>query len=657
MAHCHGAGIGLKNLPNGTRKIVLAGNPNSGKSVFFNYLTGMYVDVSNYPGTTLEISHGRLGSDLIIDTPGVYGISSFNDEERIARDIILAADIVINVVDAVHLERDLFLTQQIIDTGVPVVVALNMIDEAEKHGLKIDDDLLGDLLGVPVVPTVAVRKEGLERLKKVLLCARKGHVTPGLQKRLEQFVNRVGSQGEALLILEGDAAVAGRHGLEPEKCREEIYLTRRERVNDIVRHVLRESAAGISFNSLLGRLMIKPLSGIPILLMALYLMYLLIGKFIAGTVVGITEETIMQGIYEPAVRGFVGRFLPEESVLGTILTGEFGLLTMTVTYVLGLLMPLVIGFYFFLSLFEDSGYLPRITTLVDRFLTYLGLNGRAIIPLILGFGCVTMATITTRLLSSDRERRIAIILLGLTIPCSAQMGIIAGMLAGLGGQYVALYVLVIFMVLVLTGTVLNTVLPGQPVALLIDLPPLRLPRMDNVLKKTANKSYSFLKEAIPLFALGALIISVFQVTGILAFLQNLLAPLTVGWLNLPKETATAFIMGIVRRDFGAAGLSSMNLAPVQTLVALITITLFVPCIASILIIFKERSKGEAALIWGSSWVVAFLVGGIVAQLLSAFTFSVGLSGLLLIFVFGSLALVVAVVCHLVRRAGAGNMAG
>jgi ferrous iron transport protein B len=658
MAHCHVAGTGLKNIPDGARKIVLAGNPNAGKSVFFNYFTGMYVDVSNYPGTTLEISHGRFGSDLIIDTPGVYGISSFNDEERIARDIILAADVVINVVDAVHLERDLFLTQQIIDTGVPVVVALNMVDEALKQGLKIDDDLLSDLLGVPVVPTVAVRKEGLEEVKKAIPCAGKGHVTPGLQKRLEHFLNRVGSQGEALLILEGDAAVAGRHGLEPENCREEIYLKRRERVNDVVRHVLLESTAGISLKNLLGRLMIKPLTGIPILLAALYLMYLLIGKFIAGTVVGITEETIMQGIYEPAVRGFTGRFVPADSVAGIILTGEFGVLTMTVTYVLGLLMPLVIGFYFFLSLFEDSGYLPRIATLVDRFLTYLGLNGRAIIPLILGFGCVTMATITTRLLASDRERRIAIILLGLTIPCSAQMGVIAGMLGGLGGQYVALYALVIFIVLVMTGTVLNTVLSGQPVALLIDLPPLRWPRLDNVLKKTANKSYSFLKEATPLFALGALLISVFQVTGVLAFLQDLLAPFTVGWLNLPKETATAFIMGIVRRDFGAAGLTGMALAPVQTVVALITITLFVPCIASILIIFKERSKGEAALIWGSSWVAAFLVGGIVAQLFTAFNPDGRLSGTVwVLFIFSGLALITAGVCRLFKKPGAGSIAG
>jgi ferrous iron transport protein B len=649
MAHCHGC-AGIKNIPEGARRIVLAGNPNTGKSVFFNYFTGMYVDVSNFPGTTLEISHGLLGGDVIIDTPGVYGISSFNDEERIARDIILSADTVINIVDAVHLERDLFLTQQIIDTGVPVVVALNMMDEAGKQGLKIDTGLLGDLLGVPVVPTVAVEKVGLAELKERLSDARPGHITPGLGSLVEALANRVGSRGEALLVLEGDPVVAGRHGLQPENRREEIYLKRRDRVNDIVKHALQETSKGASLGSLLGRWMIKPATGLPILALALYAMYQVIGVFIAGTVVGITEETIMLGKYEPAVRALAGRFISAESALGTILVGEFGLMTMTVTYILGLLLPLVAGFYFFLSLFEDSGYLPRIATLVDRLLTGMGLNGRGVIPLILGFGCVTMATITTRLLASDRERRIAILLLGLTIPCSAQMGVIAGMLAAAGGWYVALYALVIFTVLVMAGTILNSTLPGKSTDLLIDLPPLRLPRLDNVLKKTGTKSYNFLKEAFPLFALGALLISVFQVTGILDFLQSLLAPLTVGWLNLPREASTAFIMGIVRRDFGAAGLTDMTLAPVQTIAALITITLFVPCIASILIIFKERSKREAALVWGSSWAVAFLIGGLVSQLYGAFGGDSGAGGILLVILtFLGMALATVLGCRAARR--------
>ncbi len=623
MAHCHSS-VKIKNIPDNARKIVLAGNPNTGKSVFFNFFTGIYVDVSNYPGTTLEIYSGRFGEDVIIDTPGVYGISSFNDEESIARDVILSADIVVNIVDASHLERDLFLTQQIIDSGIPLIVALNMMDEAQKQGLNIDTQKLEQLLGVPVISTVATEKKGLDILKNNVYKATRGKISPGLDILLEKTKETAAvSQGEMLLTLEGDPIISERCQLQPSSYREEIYLNRRRRVNDIVNQVTTKHSSKNSFSDTLSRWMIKPITGIPLLAVTLYAMYLMIGVFIAGTVVGFTEETVMLGIYEPLIRELVGSFVSLQSTLGTLLAGEFGVLTMTFSYVLGLLMPLVVGFYLFLSFFEDTGYLPRIATLVDRLLNSIGLNGRAIIPLILGFGCVTMATITTRLLGSNRERIIAIVLLGLTIPCSAQIAVIAGMLSSLGGVYVALFTLVITSILIISGTILNAFLPGQSTSLLIDLPRLRLPRFGNVIKKTVTKSYNFLKEAFLLFAIGALLISTLQVTGILETLQNALVPLTVGWLKLPKETATAFIMGIVRRDFGAAGLSTLTLTPIQTVASLITITLFVPCIASIMILFKERPKIEAAMIWAGSWIVAFLVGGLVINLYSVFADSYG----------------------------------
>jgi len=611
--HCHNC-LAHIEIPEGAKKIVLVGNPNVGKSVFFNALTGLYVDVSNFPGTTVDISYGRFGKDVVLDTPGVYGISSFNDEERVARDVILSADLIVNVVDAVHLERDLFLTLQVIDTGIPVIVALNMMDDAAKQGIKVDVDLLGDLLGVPVIPTVAVKGQGLEEVKNKLYEARPGHIASSLKKDLQEMLNRTGSQAEALLVLEGDPHVAERHGVKPGSKREAIYSERRNRVNDIVGHVIKEVSEGANFSTKLGRWMLRPLTGIPIFLAALYIMYYIIGVIVAQDIVGFTEETIMQGMYEPFVREYVGKFIAEESVLGTILIGEFGLLTMTVTYIFGLLLPLVCGFYFILSIMEDSGYLPRLATLVDRLMNFIGLNGRAIIPMILGFGCITMATITTRLLGSERERTIATVLLGLAIPCSAQLGVIAGLLAGIGPAYIALYVGVMLLVLGVVGKVLHKVLPGETTDLLIDLPPIRMPRIENVLKKMTTKSYAFLKEAAPLFMLGAFIITVLQVTGLLETIQDALAPVTEGMLKLPREAATVFIMGMIRRDFGAAGLSDMDISPEQMLVSLITITLFVPCIASVIVMFKERGRKEGLLIWLGSWVAAFLVGGIVAHL-------------------------------------------
>jgi ferrous iron transport protein B len=655
MKHHHNLTLEME-LPKDARRIVLAGNPNTGKSVFFNALTGLYVDVSNYPGTTLEICHSRLGNDVLIDTPGVYGISSFNDEERIARDIILSADVVLNVVNAVHLERDLFLTQQIIDTGVPVVVALNMVDEAAARGIEIDTGLLSEMLGVPVVPTVAVKKQGFEEVKAALSRAQPGRLTPGLAERLQEMQNRVGNQGDALLILEGDAAVAERHGVEPGNEREDIYRRRRARVNQVVEAVVRIAARESRFGTVLGRWMIRPLTGIPILLLTLFVMYQVIGVFIAQTVVDFTEEEIMAGIYEPAVSSFVGRFLAEDSVFGVILIGEFGVLTMTVTYILGLLLPLIVGFYFFLALFEDSGYLPRTATLADRVLTGIGLNGKAIIPFILGFGCVTMATITTRMLNTDRERRIAVFLLGLTIPCSAQLAVIAGMLAGLGAPYLLMYVLVILIVFLVVGTVLNTIFAGRSTHLLIDLPPLRVPRLGNVLKKTANRAFGFLREATPLFILGAVIISIMQLTGALTAVQRGLAPITVGWLSLPMETATAFIMGIVRRDFGAAGLLTLELTAVQTVVALITITLFVPCIASVFIILKERGFKDGALIWASTWLIAFSVGGTVMQLSKLFGGNGDPNVALVLAAFAGLGGAIILLCRTIRRSGRADAA-
>jgi ferrous iron transport protein B len=642
MRHCHDGGI-IVPASEDAKKIVLAGNPNSGKSVFFNFLTGLYVDVSNYPGTTLDISSGHFGGDMVMDTPGVYGLSSFNDEERIARDIILGADIVINIVNAVNLERDLFLTQQIIDTGVPVLVVLNMMDEVKRKGLKIDIQNLSKLLGVPVFPAIAVQKKGLDAVRENIYRATPGNNTPGLADFLAKLPDVAESgfrsnRGEALLYLEGDPVIAGRHGLPPADFQEEIYLRRREQVNFIVQQVLNTGIGKQTFADRLSGLMLHSWAGWFLLAGALWGMYEFIGVLIAGSVVNFTEKFIMAGKYEPLVRGILGRWFHSGSPLGQVLGGEFGLLTMTVTYLVGLLLPLVIGFYLFLSILEDTGYLPRVATLVDRTMNAIGLNGRAVIPIILGLGCVTVATITTRLLGSEREKRIAIFLLGLAIPCSAQLGVISGLLATVGLGYVVLYGIVIFAVLVITGSLMKTVIPGRTTDLLIDIPALQLPRPNNVLKKTAVKSWGFLVEAAPLFAWGSLLISVLQITGILVWLQKALEPLTVYWLGLPGKAAAAFIMGVVRRDFGAAGLSSLAMTPLQTVVSLITITLFVPCIASVMIIFKERSKKEAVLMWLSTWVIAFLIGGIVNQLTWALGGNILFTALA--FVVGCLAMVI-----------------
>lgn len=612
-AHCHSAGG--TEARSGCETIVLAGNPNVGKSVVFNAFTGTYVDVSNFPGTTVELTRGRYGEVDVVDTPGVYGVSSFNDEERVARDIIMDGDVVVNVVDAVHLERDLFLTLQLVDMGKCMVVALNMADEARKRGVGIDRDLLEDLLGVPVVETVAVEGKGLDELKVALDRARTGHSDHELESALVEMASRVGTRAEALMVLEGDEVISKRHGVDPGAARDEIYLRRRDRVNDICHHIITEEVRGASFSAKLSHAMMHPLTGVPLLLALLYAMWVVLGQWIAGGVVGVMEETIMLGYWTPFVERTVGSVFAQGTALYTILAGEFGVLTMTPTYLVGVILPLVAGFYLLLAVLEDSGYLPRIAALADRSLNGVGLNGRAIIPLILGLGCVTMGTLTTRILGSKRERFIATALMAIAVPCSAQIAVIAGLMARTGLGYSAAYVGFLVLVFGVVGAVLNKLVPGQSTDLLIDLPSLRIPRMDNVVRKSGTKVWHFMKEVTLFFAAGALIISVLQVTGALAWIVTVSAPLMVTWLGLPAEAATAFVMGFVRRDFGATGFFTMNLTHAQLLVGMVTITLFVPCVASAMVILKERGWGYFAGLFVGSVLVAFGVGGLIWRLL------------------------------------------
>ncbi len=595
--------------------VALVGNPNVGKSLVFNYLSGLYVDVSNYPGTTVELVKGLYKGHEIFDTPGVYGISSFTAEEAVTRDIVLEADIVLNIVDAVHLERDLFLTQQLIDMGKKVVVVLNLMDEVRKIGLEIDTKLLASSLGVPVIETTATTKEGFDSIDGALQQARKGELTSTLHHRLHEMLKLTGSEAEALLILEGDESTAQRHGVAPGHERDALYIERRNRVNLTINAILSERNVRTRIATLTGRWAVNPWTGIPILFIALYLIYLFVGKLVADDLVEFTENTLGHQLWEPWIRGVIAQVIEPNSAFGDLLVGEFGVITLTVTYLLFLLLPLVIAFYLSLALMEDSGYLPRLATLVDRSLNALGLNGAAIIPLILGLGCVTMATITTRLLGSEREKTIAAAILQFAIPCSAQLAVVAALLAGAGFTAMLIYSVTIFSIFVAVGTILHRVLPGSATPLLIDLPPMRFPRLDNVVRKTAYRSYFFMKEATPWFFAGALGVGLLQLTGLLTVWQDLLEPLTTRWLQLPREASTAFVMGMVRRDFGAAGLYHLSLSEYQIVVSLVTITLFTPCIASFMVMMKERGGREAFIVWAGTWIVAFFVGGLLSQVL------------------------------------------
>ena len=655
------------------QSIVLAGNPNVGKSVIFNALTGSDADVSNYPGTTIDIARGHLGKDELADTPGIYGVSSLNDEERAARKMILLADIVINVVSAITLERDLFLTVQLVEMGKPLILVINQFDEAKHRGITIDLHRLSEEFGVEVLTCVAVKDEGIEEIKAAVTKARPGKIRPELLELIEPIMSQSTAtveitQAMAVLIAEGDEPTATACGVTALSHRAEIYGFRRTFVNDLVEVAVVQSGSKRSFSNKLGKLLLHPIWGSAISFAVCYLIfYQMLGVWIAGNLVDFTEKQTMKVYYEPNIRRLAANVFPSTikvgektydfpegtlknptvsaeldqkisektvpaneigfnfwsyhnfmGILGNIIVGEYGLATLTVTYLIGLLMPLVIGFYLGLSILEDSGYLPRLAVLVDRMMNKIGLNGRAIIPLILGLGCVTMATITTRLLTTTREKIIATALLGVAIPCSAQLGVVSGTLARAGGGAAwAVYLFVVIGILAITGVLLNVILPGKSQGLMIDLPPMRLPRFDNVLRKTWKKSWNFLVDATPMFFLAGFAVTLAQMIGLLDLIIKVLLPIVVNWLNLPNDPRipTTFILGIVRRDFASFGLADVALTPVQAVTAMIVITLFVPCIATVGVMIKERGMKIALTIWFGSWAAAFAIGGVLARLL------------------------------------------
>lgn len=560
------------------KKIVLAGNPNVGKSVVFSNLTKKYVEISNYPGTTVEVSRGKWQGHTVADTPGVYGLTGANDEERLAQEIIAQAEIIVNVVDATRLRRDLFLTLQLLNRGIPILIIVNMMDEARRVASVPDLAALEAELGVPVLPAAAVRGEGMAELAQALtqLCCQQS-----MPAQKAAAYNSQDLRAEANRI-----------------------------------HACIGKTGGNKVNlSPLDRWLTRPWSGMLTGVMVMAAIWWVLGGLVADKVVAFTEGVFMnRWLIPPLVRG-MQVLLPGEGLLDQVLVGEFGVLTMALAYGVGLLLPLVFSFYLLLAVLEDSGYMPRLAVLLDNTFRPLGLNGKAVIPLILGFGCVTMAVISTRVLGRRRERIILTFLLGLAIPCSAQTGITAMMLAPMGLGWLALYAIVLLLIFMAGGIFLNKIMHGEATGLFLELPRLRLPRPGNILRKSWAKSKAFLKDALPLFALGAVLVTVLDYFSILALLEQVLAPLTSGWLKLPPQVVGSFIMGMIRRDFGATGILALGLTGSQLFVALMTMTLFVPCIATVLVTIKEQGWAVALAMWLSSILTALAVGGILARLL------------------------------------------
>lgn len=635
------------------KKVVLVGNPNVGKSVLFNALTGAYVTVSNYPGTSVEVARGSAtidgGQYQIIDTPGMYSLLPITEEERVAREILLneSPDVVLHVLDARNLERMLTMTLQLIDAQLPVVLVVNIMDEAEHMGLSIDIPLLQEKLGIPVIGAATAKKRGLDEIRQAIAgFDRKKHAVFGYSKRLESDIDSVAQliagdyplsrKSLALLLLQRDEEVTalilsreGESAAIAEMVREKIFERRESFHLDLSmerKGIVKGLLAGVlaipekrkvTFNERLSRWAVRPMTGVPLLLVVLYFgLYKFVGDFGAGTLVDFLEGKIFEAHFNPWITKVVNGLVPWE-IIRELFVGEYGVITLGLRYAVGIILPIVATFFLFFSLLEDSGYFPRLALLVDRVFKKIGLTGRAVIPMVLGFGCDTMATMVTRTLETVRERVIATLLLALAIPCSAQLGVILALLSKAPGALMAWSVCLLLIFLVI-GFLAARLMPGETPMFYMELPPMRLPQLSNVFTKTYTRMQWYFMEILPLFILASVLLWIGKLTHFFEKAVEGLSPVMAS-LGLPKEVAVAFIFGFFRRDYGAAGLYDLQTKGIlngrQLTVAAVTLTLFIPCVAQFLIMKRERGMKVALAIGVFVSVLAFGSGYLLNQFL------------------------------------------
>jgi len=641
-------------VPKKKLRFALAGNANVGKSVIFNQLTGLHQHIGNWPGKTVEKAEGTLhfkGYTIdIIDLPGIYSLSTFSLEELITREYIATEkpDLVINVVDASVLERNLFFTLQLIELEAPLIIALNQMDMAEKKGIKIDYEKLEKILGVPVVPTVAIKGEGIyELLKRAIEVIEKKAIKPAAVKYGEEIEERIRRLIDALKdtqlkypvrwiaikLLEGDEQVEKEiEKLNPrilelaEKLAEEIEKIHGHPCPTVITSERYEAAGRIARNvqQILPR--IKPslrerIHTLTTHSVAGYLIMALVVLGIFQTIFSFGDYTseLLSDIlysYEPLFEQFLGSGFLKEIIWGGVMEGIIANITIA--------LPYIIPFYIILYTLEDSGYMARIAFLTDTLMHKIGLHGKAFIPIMLGYGCNVPACLGCRIMETERERFLAAFVVTL-IPCAARTVIILGLVgAFLGMQWaLALYIIDLAIVFLL-GRLAFKALPGEPTALIMEMPDYRIPHLKTIVKQTWFRLREFLEISFPLIIVSSVIIKLVEVYGLLKPLSQILSPITVNWLGLPEITGVTLIFGILRKELTlimlAALLGTTNfqavLTPLQMFVFTLVVMLYIPCIATIAACTREFGWKKALTITVIEILFAILAGGLAYRFLA-----------------------------------------
>ena len=634
--------------------IALAGNANVGKSVIFNQLTGSNQIIGNWPGKTVDRAEGTLRFEdyevTVIDLPGIYSFSTFSMEEIVSRDYIALEkpDVVINVLDAGILERNLFFTIQLIEMQVPLVVCLNQVDEAMKKGIIIDKEKLEEALGVPVALTVATRGEGVYELVEtaVQVATSKPKLKeipykPELETRIQELSRLIQTENLALTypsrwvaikLLEGDTEIKKLVSSKSQKVLDVAEIMGQDLANScsepcfsiiaseryalasiIASRVLQQTIVKKSFSERLDSLATHRVFGY--FTSAGVIVGLLLWTFVVGNLLSglISKAFSFIGPINPAVNG---------SILSVLWSGVLGGLVAGLT----LVIPYVIPFYLLLAAIEDSGILTRVAFMMDSAMHKIGLHGKALIPLILGYGCNVPAIQSCKIMETRRERLLAAFAITFA-PCTARTLVILGLVgAFLGIQWaLALYVVDIALIFLL-GRLAMKAVPGKSTGLIMEMHGFKVPSLKVITKQTWGRTKSLIYMVFPIYIVGSAAVQALYALNVLTPISNALSPLTVGWLGLPVAAGILLILGTVRKEFvllGAVAIfSTTNLAlyfsPVQLITLALVSMLYLPCVSTVMILVKEFGWKAALTISLANIVAALLIGGLAYRLLSLF---------------------------------------
>ncbi|MBP7211462.1 ferrous iron transporter B [bacterium] len=580
------------------KKVVLVGNPNVGKSLLFSRITGIGVVTANYAGTTVGVKVGKFKyKDFeyeLIDAPGLYSLETHSKAETTAIKLINEADVIINVLDATNLERNLNLTLQLIKLKKPLFLSLNLWEDTQHKGITIDNKKLSEILGIDVIPTSALEHEGITEVIEAIETARVSSLD--IDKKLEE---------------NGIKNICG-NGTCGKDC---VTCNYWSIVGLIVSKVQSLKHRHHTFGESLSDFTLHPIGGLITAFIVLFTT-LLIVRTIGESVTSYVLEPFYHKLYAPLIFD-IEKLIPYP-MLNSLLFGtssdplqSFGIFTSGVYIALVLVFPYFFSFYIIFGFLEDLGYLPRLAIVLDNFFHKLGLHGNSSIPIMLGLGCKVPALMSTRVLTTQREKILTVALILMAAPCLPQ----SAMIVSLGMQFGIHIVLLIFALLLLFSIIVNLLLnlklKGDSADLFIEIPSYRLPSFKLMSEKLKIRIIDYFAEVLPLIITGVVIMNILDKFGVIDFVTKALRTPVNYVMGLPPDITSVMLLGFLRKDVSIALLAPLKLCAHQFVIASIFLVLYIPCISSFFTLIKELGVKSAlkvvAVIFTTSITVAMLL--------------------------------------------------